>query len=102
MVEIVAVDPGEVCCGDQPVQVRVLGAGFTRDSVVVLGGRDQPTEYGDGAEVRFDLDPTRIDHPTELSVLVRNPDNEVSNTLRLSVLPKGTPQRTPREARGKT
>jgi len=81
-VVITALAPASAAVGDPSFVLRVLGAGFTRDSVIVFAGQDEPTTYFSDGEVQTGMNmPLWQGADPAIPCLVRNADGAVSNTV---------------------
>jgi hypothetical protein len=69
---VTALEPDTVAIGAPSFTLRVLGTGFTADSVIVFAGQDEPTTVVSDTEVTTGVNMAVWLGPDALPVLVRN------------------------------
>lgn len=83
---ISSVDPNEVAQNTAFVNILLTGTGFVDGCVALLGSvpTEVSTVFTDSTQVAFDLTPSDW-AVGPLNIQVRNPDNEISNTVQITL-----------------
>jgi hypothetical protein len=84
---VMALAPASAAVGDPSFSLRVLGAGFDANAVIVFAGQDEPTAYFSEGELVTGMHMPLWQGPDTLACLVRNPDGQESNTLTFDLQP---------------
>lgn len=79
-----ALDPDLIAAGAEPIQMRVLGANFTPDCVIVFNGGDEPTTFVSASEVTTGVEASTASGTVSVPVAVRSGDGTLSNSMGFS------------------
>jgi hypothetical protein len=79
---VTELQPNTAVCGDaNDIRMYVVGTGFTKDSVIVFNGFDEPTTLHDATRVSTGVKPSLFVVPAVCPVAVRNPGYAMTGTL---------------------
>jgi len=92
--QITTLDPPSVPVGNQNVTVTVNGTAFSSAAVVRVNNIAHQTTFVSDKQVNVVLVPADISHTGNLSILVVNPNNKLSNTVTLPVTNGAVPSIT--------
>jgi hypothetical protein len=80
-----SVSPASATAGDPPLAMSIGGTGFERGAVVMWDGRDLPTTFLSGQELRAEVGADVLQIVGIVAVTVRNPNGGVSNAVPFTV-----------------
>jgi hypothetical protein len=79
---VTELQPNTAVCGDtNDIRMYVVGTGFTKDSVIVFNGFDEPTTLHDATRVSTGVKPSLFVVPAVCPVAVRNPGYAITGAL---------------------
>ena len=85
---VATLHPSDAAVGDPSFILRVLGSGFTRDSVIVFAHQDEPTTFFSEHELTTGMNmPLWVGADPAIPCLVRNADGQTSNTVVFALAP---------------
>src|SRR6185295_8271987 len=92
--QITTLDPPSVPIGNQNVDVTVNGTAFASSAIVRVNNIAHPTKFVSDKQLTVTLAPADISHTGNLSLVVVNPNNKLSNSVTLPVTNGAVPSIT--------
>jgi hypothetical protein len=92
---LLALSPAQAALGDPSFTLRVLGLGFTEDSVIFWNGSPEPTTVVSPTEVTtsVNMETAAVAMAIPVAVQTGGEDGPVSNTLIFTLTPPASAQR---------
>lgn len=82
---LTSINPASVAAGGPTFTLNVTGTGFQSGAVVTFNGTDLPTSFGGATALTASVTSVQISSPGSVTIRVRNPDSQISNTNTLQV-----------------